>query len=117
MGAQVPAWKARGGEFNTTSKFAFSKVHICPIHFQGHAWIFVVLYLCWNSYKKNCSLDKSITATWWQLDASFLWMTYSRDCIFTIVGQNQIKNQKIRFIYYKCWKFDSVKGRSTTSAK
>lgn len=51
MRTQVPAWRVTAGGF--TMKLSLSKVHICSVHFPGHAWIFAVLYVCWDLHKRN----------------------------------------------------------------
>lgn len=70
----------------------------------------------WNLHKSNSSVDKSSKVTWWQLDASFLWVAHSRGCIFA-VGTESNQDWKTRFIYCNYWKYDSVKGRNTTSVE
>lgn len=127
MRTRVPAWRAAAGEFDTT----LSKVHICPIHFPGHAWIFAVLCVCCDLHKRNFSLNKSSKRTWWQVEVSFLWISslgissvkLSSLGIFTPLGSKEglcmkhlLKNHKCRSMIWPwnfSWKFPKHRKKNS----
>lgn len=89
-------------------KLAFSKVHICPIHFPV-----CVLELAQETLFCGQTQQRDLVAVRCFLSLGGL----LQRLFFCVDGTESNQDWKIRFIYCNCWKCGSVKGRNTTSVE